>query len=216
MGRRTSIPVKVIRPTEYRTTPPEAEVDEGPVRRRFSWEQPQADHGFDDKQPESQVPPQGEQTGFDAEPARDLEPRDTVEYWRDQTLRLQADMDNFRKRQQRLSQERVEANRQQMLRAFLGVVDDLERALAAPSGDTEGLRQGIELTLRSALQFLQREGVEEIPAQNQPFDPNWHEAVATVRHNDDGLIQNTNIQVTEPGYRLGDQLLRPAKVVVAV
>ena len=152
----------------------------------------------------------------DAEPAQDAESQPVEDGWHDRALRLQADMDNFRKRQQRLSQDRVEADRQRMLRAFLNVIDDLERALDAPDTTVEGLRQGVELTHRTALQLLKKEGVERIHAQSQPFDPNWHDAVATVEHNGNGQAPNTNVRVTEPGYRLGDQLLRPAKVVVAV
>jgi molecular chaperone GrpE len=117
-------------------------------------------------------------------------------------------------------------------------VDDLERALAA--SDTVGesshpgdqgasnlptksgqparadLYRGIELTHRSALQLLQKEGVESIEARNQPFDPNWHEAVTTVPRNGHQVDPGTVIQVLQAGYRLDDRLLRPAKVVVAI
>lgn len=136
--------------------------------------------------------------------------------WHDRAIRLQADMDNYRKRQQRLAQDRILEERQRLLKTFLQVVNDLERALAAPAGDGEGLRQGVELTHRSALQLLQKEGVEPIQVQGQPFDPNWHEAVATVKRNGNNVAPDTVIQVMEPGYRLDDQLLRPAKVVVAI
>jgi molecular chaperone GrpE len=138
-----------------------------------------------------------------------------VNEWRDRALRLQAEMENFRKRQQRLVQEQNEAERQRLLGAFLEVIDDLERALAVES-EGEGLRQGVELTHRAATQLLQREGVEPIRAGNKPFDPNWHEAVATAATNGSGVAPNTVVQVMEPGYRVGNQLLRPAKVIVAV
>ena len=80
--------------------------------------------------------------------------------WRDRAIRLQADMDNYRKRQQRLAQDQIEAERQRLLGAFLNVVDDMERALAAPSTQGDGLRGGVELTHRMAMQMLQKEGVE--------------------------------------------------------
>lgn len=139
-----------------------------------------------------------------------------AEEWREQALRSQADMDNFRKRQKRLAQEEIAVERGRLLTGFLSVVDDLERALAAPIGDVDGLREGVELTHRTALQFLEKEGVETIQAENRPFDPNWHEAVSTVASNDSGLEADTVAHVLEPGYRLGENLLRPAKVVVAV
>jgi molecular chaperone GrpE len=136
--------------------------------------------------------------------------------WRDRALRLQAEMDNYRKRQQRLAEDRIDAERQRLLRSFLPVVDDLERALAAPSGDGRGLREGVQLTHRAALQLLQREGVEPIREQGRPFDPHRHEAVATVDHGRAGVAPNTIVEVLEAGYRQQDQLLRPARVVVAV
>ena len=136
--------------------------------------------------------------------------------WRDRALRLQADMDNYHKRQQRLADDKIDAERQRLLRSFLPVVDDLERALAAPSGDGRGLREGVQLTHRAALQLLQREGVEPIREQGRPFDPHRHEAVATVDHGRAGVAPNTVVEVLEAGYRQQDQLLRPARVVVAV
>jgi molecular chaperone GrpE len=125
-------------------------------------------------------------------------------------------MANYRKRQQRLAQAEIEAERQRLLSAFLPVVDDLGRALHAPAGDAEAMRQGVQMTHRAALQTLQREGVEQIRADKQPFDPAWHDAVATVGRNGSNVAPNTVVRVLEPGYRLGDQLLRPAKVVVAI
>jgi molecular chaperone GrpE len=66
------------------------------------------------------------------------------------------------------------------------------------------------------MQLLQREGVEPIEARNKRFDPNWHEAVATVGHNGSDAPEDTVIEVVESGYRLGERMLRPAKVIVAV
>jgi molecular chaperone GrpE len=164
--------------------------------------------------------------------------QDEVQEWRDRALRLQADMENYRKRQQRLAQADIQSERERLLANFLQIVDDLERALAAQEAvdgvSRKGHRgadnltfevgqpsrielvRGVELTYRSALQLLQKEGVERIEARNQPFDPNWHEAVTTVPRNGHQVASGTVIQVLQPGYRLGDRLLRPAKVVVAL
>jgi molecular chaperone GrpE len=147
--------------------------------------------------------------------------------WRDRALRMQAEMDNYRKRQQRWAQDQIEAERHRLLNAYLQVVDDLERALTAAGVEDApsdhgtaprpaGLRAGVELTHRAAMQFLQKEGVEPIEARHQPFDPNWHEAVATTSRNGSGLPSGTIIEVLETGYRLDGRLLRPAKVVVAI
>lgn len=144
------------------------------------------------------------------------EPVDGGQEWRDRALRLQAEMENFRKRQQRAAQDEIQAERQRLLLAFLTVVDDLERALAAPARDGDGLREGVVLTHRAALQWLKREGVERIPDRGRPFDPNWHEAVTTVDHRRVGVESNEIVDVLAPGYRYRDTLLRPARVVVAV
>ena len=151
----------------------------------------------------------------EAEPIVRDEPREELEEWRDRALRLQADMENYRKRQQRFAQDQIGHERSRLLNAFLGTVDDLERALATPGGG-DGLRRGVELTHRAAMQLLQKEGAVAISAEHQPFDPNWHEAVATIPRNGGEVAPGTVIQVVEPGYRIDNQLLRPAKVVVAV
>jgi len=155
------------------------------------------------------------QTGSGVEAAQQGEQAEGTD-WRDRALRLQAEMDNYRKRQQRLAEDRIDAERQRLLRSFLPVVDDLERALAAPSGDGRGLRDGIQLTHRTALKVLQQEGVELIREEGRPFDPHRHEAVATVDHGRAGAAPDTIVEVLEPGYRLGGDLLRPARVIVAV
>jgi molecular chaperone GrpE len=144
-----------------------------------------------------------------------VEPEAEAE-WRDLALRLQAEMDNYRKRQQRLAEEQIRAAREELLRSFLPIVDNLERALAASGGKESGLREGVQLTHREMLQRLRQEGVERIQALNRPFDPNWHEAVSAVPHDGSGIAPGTVLKVVEPGYRLGDRLLRPARVIVAI
>jgi molecular chaperone GrpE len=135
--------------------------------------------------------------------------------WRDRALRLQAEMENFRKRQQRLTDERIATDRERLMRAFLGVADDLERALRADGTDIESLRQGVDLTYQSLMRILDQEGAEPVPAADQPFDPLWHEAVGTIPHERTDAEPNTVVEVVRAGYRVGDRLLRPARVIVA-
>jgi molecular chaperone GrpE len=139
-----------------------------------------------------------------------------LEEWRDRALRLQAEMENFRKRQQRQAEERVQANQGRLLRGFLTIADDLERALHVKGSDSESLREGVEVTYRSLEQLLRQEGVEQIDAKGETFDPTWHEAVATVPHQEAGVEQATVVEVAQQGYRLDGRLLRPARVVVAL
>ena len=140
---------------------------------------------------------------------------ESLEVWRDRALRLQAEMENFRKRQQRLAEERIAADRERLLRAFLQVADDLERALNADGADAEDLRRGVDLTYRSLMQLLDQEGVKPIQAKGGAFDPAWHEAVGTISHQDADAEPDTVVEVVQSGYRLGDRLLRPARVIVA-
>jgi molecular chaperone GrpE len=140
--------------------------------------------------------------------------REELETWRDRALRLQAEIENFRKRQRRFAEEHIETNRARLLRNFLTTADDLERALRA-EGDQESLRDGVEMTYRSLQQLLKQEGVEQIEARGEPFDPEWHEAVATVPHGEADVDRATVVDVTQRGYRLDGRLLRPARVVVA-
>lgn len=137
-----------------------------------------------------------------------------LETWRDRALRLQAELENFRKRQRRLAEDRIEANRVRLLRNFLMVADNIERALRA-EGDQESLRDGVKMTHRSLKQILKQEGVEQIAAEGERFDPEWHEAVGTVPHQKAGVRRDTVVEVTQEGYVLNGRLLRPARVIVA-
>jgi molecular chaperone GrpE len=212
MDRRTiSIPVKVRQSIEHQTADTGLQssmprASDGALYERESVETRPRE--------EDQVTPTVETAPETVTP--EVDSQDEATEWRDRALRLQAEMDNFRKRQQRLAHDQVETERQRLLNAFLQVADNLERALAAPTSDDEGLHRGVQLTHRAALQLLQKEGVEQIEALNRAFDPTWHEAVATIGRNGTDAGPGTVVQVMEPGYRMGDQLLRPAKVVVAV
>jgi molecular chaperone GrpE len=209
MSRKVSIPVRVVRPTESSAGP-------GSLREhrdRTPAPQQQQASVVDTYKPPAEVP--------EPEPGNQDLPREEVNEWRERALRLQAEMENYRKRQQRIAQDQIVAERSRLLNQFLDVVDDLERALAAPAGSVgarndHGLRRGVELTHRAAMQLLEKEGATAIEAEGHPFDPKWHEAVATVPRNGGEVAAGTVVQVIEPGYRIADRLLRPAKVVVAV
>lgn len=140
--------------------------------------------------------------------------QEELEAWRDRALRLQAEMENFRKRQRRLAQDQIRADRARLLRNFLMLADDLERALRADS-DEESLREGMKVTYRGLKQLLKQEGAERIKAQGELFDPEWHDAVATVPHRAADADRDTVVEVTQEGYRLNGKLLRPARVIVA-
>ncbi len=132
--------------------------------------------------------------------------------WQSLALRLQADMDNFRKRQARRADEGIAVERERLLRYILPVADNLARALSHDGQGDEALRKGVELTYRELMRFLETEGVARIDTVGGPFTPELHEAVAAVAGN---LEPGTVVEELEVGYTLGARLLRPARVVVA-
>jgi molecular chaperone GrpE len=146
----------------------------------------------------------------------DVALQEEMEKWRDRALRLEAEMANFRKRQRRLVEEQIASDRELLLRPFLTVIDDLSRALTNNEIDAESLREGVDMTRQSMLRILDQHGVEPIDAEGAAFDPTLHEAVASVPAENAGVDVDMVIEVIQPGYRMGDRLLRPAQVIVAV
>ncbi len=133
----------------------------------------------------------------------------------DRFLRVAAELDNFRKRKEReIGDLRKYAN-QTLLKELLAVVDNLERALAASreTSEPEGLRDGVEMTLKELLKIFEKFGVQPIEALQQPFDPNLHEAV--MQEPSDAVPANTVVKELQKGYLLRDRLLRPSMVVVS-
>lgn len=129
--------------------------------------------------------------------------------------RARADFVNYKKRIEREQREAYRRAAGDILTRYLGIVDDLERALKdrPTEGDPGNWADGVELIYRKLRSVLEAEGVESIDALGQPFDPNLHEAIS---HEDsDEQPAGYVIDVVQQGYRMGDQVLRPALVRVA-
>ncbi len=127
--------------------------------------------------------------------------------------RTQADFENYRKRAAReaaLAQERGIAK---LAKELLPAIDNLDRALKAASEEQSPLTEGIKLVHTDLLSALQRVGVEPFSPEGEPFDPQLHEAVA--QQPIEGAESGTVAEVFQQGYRLGDTVLRPARVLVA-
>ncbi|MGC8873331.1 MAG: nucleotide exchange factor GrpE [Chloroflexia bacterium] len=148
--------------------------------------------------------------GLESTPAAQVEPSPPEPDYRDLYLRALADMANFRRRMQERAEEAVEAERARLLREFLLLGDDLERALAFQ--DQQGLREGLRATWEGFRRFLEREGIEEISSEGETFDPEIHEAVGVVEgeEGESGKV----VQEVRKGYRYRGRLLRPARVIV--
>jgi molecular chaperone GrpE len=127
--------------------------------------------------------------------------------------RLAADFDNYRKRSARDQEALVARAHERLVKELLPVLDDLERALdAAEMHDEATVVEGVRLVQRALLASLEREGLAEIEADGA-FDPHVHEAL--LAQPGDGAEPGSVLQVVQKGYRLGDRVLRPARVVVA-
>jgi len=136
----------------------------------------------------------------------------------DLAKRTKADFENFRKRMAAETDAARARGQADLIREVVPVLDDLERALQSagldPEGDSaDGLAHGVLLVFRSLREALARNGVEPVDPAGERFDPQLHEALSTMAAPD--RESGTVIEVVQKGYRLGDQLVRPARVVVA-
>ena len=156
-------------------------------------------------------------TEHEAEVTLDVEERlAALEAERDERVndlkRVAADFENYRKRVARDQESLVARAHERLVKELLPVLDDLERALAAAEEHEEAkLEEGVRLVHRSLEDALKREGLAEIET-NGRFDPHVHEALLSQpSEKEEGSV----LEVLQKGYRLGDHVIRPARVIVA-
>jgi molecular chaperone GrpE len=159
-------------------------------------------------EPQVREETQVEQGSEDPLAALQAERDEAVDRWK----RTAADFDNFRKRALREREEYVTFANERLVKELLPVLDDLERALVAASEHEEAaLEDGVRLVHQSLAGLLTRQGLEEIDAAGK-FDPHVHEALLSQPSEaEEGSV----IDVVQKGYKLGDRVVRPARVVVA-
>ncbi len=136
-----------------------------------------------------------------------------VEHLRDQLLRRQAELINFRKRVERERAEIGAVAQAGVLEKLLPVIDDFERAVVTDAEDAKAYRQGVELILRSMESVLTGMGVERLEPLGEDFAPEFHEAIARLEAEDSAECKIAGAFL--PGYRVRNRLLRPARVAVA-
>ncbi len=180
----------------------------------------QADASSEDPSVLDSVPMrEPEQDGTPEEEAEEVvaEPVDEEPDWEDLAKRKAAELDNFRKQAAVRVQKASRDGMKRVASEILPALDDFERALAhaeAEESDAEHtLTKGIRLVQEQMLAALRRAGIESFSPRGEPFDPHLHEAVATTPVED--AEAGTVVEVYQAGYRLGDDVLRAAKVVVA-
>ena len=166
---------------------------------------------------EQPVPPTPPPAGEAVEHDLDALLKERDEYL-DLAKRTKADFENFRKRMAADVLAASGRGKAEVLRDVLPVLDDLERAIQAagldPEGDSDdGFAHGVLLVFRSLRESLTKHGIEAVDPAGERFDPQWHEALSMQAA--DGVASGTVVETMQKGYRLGEQLLRPARVVVA-
>lgn len=166
--------------------------------------------GSDQEQapPESDTSPEGEVSSEKTEEKL----REENEFLLSQLQRARAELENFRRRtseERHLQRHRVTA---EIFREILRLHDDLELAVRSEE-DGDQLREGLRIIVDKFEQLLADHGIEAIAAVGQPFDPTWHEAMFHVETDD--RPEGEVLDELERGYRIGDSLIRPARVTVA-
>lgn len=131
----------------------------------------------------------------------------------DRMLRLQAEFDNYKRRSQKERAAERKYKSQDLANELLPVLDNFERALQVESNDaTSSIIEGITMVYQQFLAALESQGIEEIKAVGEQFDPNLHHAVMQVE--DDEFESNEVVEELQKGYMLADRVLRPSMVKV--
>ncbi len=153
--------------------------------------------------------------------------RGEVKEYHERLLRVSADFENYKKRSAREMESHRKYANENLIKALLPVVDNLELALQSagackagengsaekPPGSAPGIVEGVEMTLKELLKVLEKFGVVPIDSVGKPFDPGFHEAA--MQEPSDQHPDNSVIREFQRGYMIQDRLLRPAMVVVA-
>jgi molecular chaperone GrpE len=178
---------------------------------------PPTDPSGDHPTPEDHAAAAGVAQAAASEPDPEPEAASTEPDYRDQYLRAMAELDNVRKRARRDVGQAEARGIAKLARELLPAIDNFGRALdaaeAVPENRDHHLTDGIRLVQNELLAALARVGIEPDSPKGQPFDPHRHEAIAQTPV--EGAASGTIVEVYSQGYRYRDDVLRPAKVVVA-
>jgi molecular chaperone GrpE len=168
-----------------------------------------------------ELPPTAEQASSpEAERIAELETQlaqarqEASDHW-NKYVREHADMDNFRKRQERVLADRVQNQKKALLQKLLGVMDNVERAIDYQDTlDLQGLKQALRMVQWQMNEVMRSEGLAPVPTVGEPFNPYLHEAIEAVEDSD--KPEGTIVEEVLKGYTLGDETLRPARVKVSM
>ena len=159
--------------------------------------------------------PSGTEQGASSAEQKVTDPQAEIVRLRDQLLRTAADFDNYRKRTRREQDDAQRRGREGVLKDLLPVFDNLERAAASAEAapDVKSVSEGLRIVLKQFTDTLEKIGLRRIPTVGQPFDPAVHEAIQHLASKDypAGVV----LAEVQPGYAMGDYLVRAALVVVS-
>lgn len=167
---------------------------------------------------EAELPETGEFSAAEV-PAPETDPlralQAQADEWRDRALRNQAELENYRKRAARDKADGLRYANRNLLGDLIPIIDNFDMGLQAAAKESEKsvIAQGLRMVFKQLQDFLENAGVKEVEAAGKPFDPNQHEAVSSQPSTD--VPEGEVIQVLRRGYRLHDQLLRAATVIVS-
>ena len=154
-----------------------------------------------------------------ADPEVTVDPEESIEpdaaHWKDVAARNQAELDNYRKRMAREKAEQSKWANANLLGELLPVIDSFQMGLDAAKiddGDSV-ITKGMEMVQRQLDEFLSNQGVVEVPAIGESFDPNQHEAISQEHHAE--IAEGIIISQVRRGFRLHDRLLRASNVIVS-
>ena len=175
-------------------------------------ETPQQEPAVEEQDVKQEAAAEPEETAVDPLLSELESLKDQVAGQEDKYLRLAAEYDNYRKRTPKEKESLWTDVKADTAGAFLPVYDNLERALKQDTAD-EAFQKAVEMTMNQLKEVLTKLGITEIPAQGQPFDPKYHNAVMHVE--DESLGQNVVAEVFQTGFQCGEKVIRFAMVKVA-
>ena len=175
-------------------------------------ETPQQEPAVEEQDVKQEAAAEPEETAVDPLLSELESLKDQVAGQEDKYLRLAAEYDNYRKRTAKEKESLWTDVKADTAGAFLPFYDNLERALKQDTAD-EAFKKGVEMTMNQLKEVLTKLGITEIPAQGQPFDPKYHNAVMHVE--DESLGQNVVAEVFQAGFQCGEKVIRFAMVKVA-
>ncbi|MHC4936442.1 MAG: nucleotide exchange factor GrpE [Planctomycetota bacterium] len=184
--------------------------------KREKEREPAADEVRVEESPSEELPAAGEEASADdasSGGASGADSEEQIGFYVDRLQRMQAEFENFRRRSQQELREREARTTVRIFQSILPVVDDLRLAARTEEQGSEGANEGLRIILDKLSGLLGELSIEEIPAEGEPFDPQWHEAL--LHQESDDVDPGCIVQELERGYRLGETLIRASRVIVS-